>query len=135
MPPFSFKEHSFQFADANRSYSQGAGFTQADTLSDEVILASLSKILELNPDLKIELIGHTALNEKPFLGLERAQYVQKRLIENGIDEGRLLVENEEHNSPLLSDEVIMSLPSKIEKDAANERNRRVQVRVVNAKSE
>jgi hypothetical protein len=135
MPPFSFQEHSIVFADANRSYSQGARFTQADTLNDEVILASLAKILELNPELRIELVGHTALNENPVLGLDRAHYIKKRLVGNGIDENRLLVANEAHNAPLLSDEIIMSLPSKIEKDAANERNRRVEVRVVSSKAE
>ena len=135
MPPFSFQEHSFQFADANRSYSQDGGFTQADTLSDEIILASLAKILELNPALQIELVGHTALNEKPELGLERATYVKIKLAEKGIDQLRISTVNEEHNIPLLADHVIMSLPSKIEKDAANERNRRVEVRVVGAKKE
>jgi hypothetical protein len=135
MPPFSFQEHSIEFADANRSYSQGAGFTQADTLGDEVILASLAKILELNPELQIQLVGHTALNERTELGMERAQFIRSKLVEKGIDENRLSLLNEEHNTPLLSDEIIMSLPSKIEKDAANERNRRVEVRVASAKSE
>ncbi len=135
MPPFSFQEHSIEFADANRSYSQGSGFTQADTLGDEVILASLAKILELNPELQIQLVGHTALNERTALGMERAQFIRSKLVEKGIDENRLSLLNEEHNYPLLSDEIIMSLPSKIEKDAANERNRRVEVRVVSAKPE
>ncbi len=135
MPPFSFQEHSTTFANANRSYSQGSGFTDADTLSDAVILASLVKILELNPDLQIELVGHTAMNEDVRLGLERAAYVRTLLIEKNVDQARLSIVNEGHHLPLLSDEVIMALPSKIEKDAANERNRRVEVRVVETKAE
>ena len=57
------------------------------------------------------------------------------MAEKGIDQLRISTVNEEHNIPLLADHVIMSLPSKIEKDAANERNRRVEVRVVGAKKE
>lgn len=135
MPPFSFQEHSTTFANANRSYSQGSGFTTADTLSDAMILASLAKILELNPALHIELVGHTAMNEDVRLGLERAAYVRTLLIEKNVGQTRLFIVNEGHNLPLLSDEIIMALPSKIEKDAANERNRRVEVRVVETKAE
>lgn len=135
MPPFSFQEHSTTFANANRSYSQGSGFTTADTLSDTMILASLAKILELNPALHIELVGHTAMNEDVRLGLERAAYVRTLLIEKKVGQTRLSIVNEGHHLPWLSDEIIMALPSKIEKDAANERNRRVEVRVVETKTE
>ncbi|NQV53328.1 MAG: hypothetical protein HQ500_09100 [Flavobacteriales bacterium] len=130
LPPISFQEHSTGFADANRSYSNTGSYTQADTLSDEVILNSLAKIMELNPALVVQLTGHTALNEDPALGMQRAETVKQALVDRGVDAMRMQSENSAHNDPILSESVILSLPSKVERDVANQKNRRVEVSVV-----
>ena len=135
LPPITFKEHSLQFADANRTYTNTGSFTQADTLSYEVILNSLAMILEKNPLLIIELVGHAALNEKESLGLERAEIVRKKLVERGVDEDRMLTYNSGHDEPVLGQEVILSLPTALERDVANQRNRRVEVRVIGKKDD
>ncbi|MEQ9187252.1 MAG: hypothetical protein RLP15_05915 [Cryomorphaceae bacterium] len=130
LPPISFQEHSVLFADANRTYSNTGGFTQSDTLSDEVILNSLAKIMELNPGLTIELTGHTALNEVADLGMSRAMVVQNALIKRGVDGTRMHVENAAHQAPIFEEKVILSLPTKLEREVANQKNRRVEVSVV-----
>jgi outer membrane protein OmpA-like peptidoglycan-associated protein len=134
LPPFSFQEHSTAFANANRTYSQGESFTESDTLTDEVILATLAKILRDHEALIIELQGHTALNENPDLGLQRALLIQTLLIERGIDKARIQVANLANDQPLLSQEIILSLPTQTERAIANQKNRRVEVNVI-AKSQ
>ena len=130
LPSISFQEHSTAFADANRSYSNTGSYTQSDTLTDEVILRSLAKIMELNPTLVILLTGHTALNEDQALGMQRAETVKQALVDRGVDALRIQTENSAHNHPILSESVILSLPSKVERDVANQKNRRVAVSVV-----
>jgi outer membrane protein OmpA-like peptidoglycan-associated protein len=130
MPPFSFMEHSTVFADANRNYSNEGGFTQSDTLTDAIILSSLTKILATNPALVIQLTGHTAMNENAELGMQRAERIRTELVAAGIDAERLVVESRGHDEPILSQAVILSLPTEIEREIANQKNRRVTVSII-----
>ena len=118
-----------EFADANRKYTETGGFTQSDTLTDVVIINSLAKILEMNPELIIRLVGHTADNEDAMLGLERAQRVKIELIERGIAGDRMILENRGNEVPLIPAELIKGLPTELERDVALQRNRRVVVTV------
>lgn len=128
LPDITFKAHSTEFANANRTYNEDDQYT--DTLHDERIMETLLGILLENPELVIELRGHTAWNEDPALGLQRAELVTAYLQANGIDPGRLNPKNFAHVAPLISDEVIAALPSREEQEAANQKNRRVEINVV-----
>ena len=90
----------------------------------------LFKILRDNPELQVQIIGHTALNEKSRLGELRANLVYNRMVRLGIKKERMKTENFGHTSPILSDDVTLSLPTVVEKEAANQKNRRVEVKVV-----
>lgn len=133
LPEISFLEHSTEYANANRSYNNRDEFT--DTLKDEAILVQLAAILNKNIDLVIEISGHTAINEKSELGFERAMKVKQFLVENGIDSNRLQVVNVAHEKPIINDEILFSLPTKEEKEAANQKNRRVEIKVVGKREE
>ena len=133
LPDFSFKEHSIEFADANRSYNEFDQYT--DTLKDEAIVAQLVKILQKNDALLIEVHGHTAINEKDELGLKRANFIREELIKGGVDSARLTAVNKAHSEPIISDVVLLGLPSKEEKEAANQKNRRVEIKVTGKREE
>ncbi|MCO4807697.1 MAG: OmpA family protein [Flavobacteriales bacterium] len=133
MPDFSFLDQSLEFADANKSFSDIGQLT--DTLRDEYILSSLATILKDNNALHIELVGHTALNEDPGLGLKRANHIRSKLIAEGVDSSRIQTTGLGHTEPAIKDDVIFGLSSRVERDEANLRNRRVQVKVVAVKPE
>jgi len=130
LPPLSFQANSLTFANTNVVYQHDGGYTQSDTLSDEMILHALAGILSENGQLSIELVGHTAINEPSSLGEERALLIKKRLIEKGIDPGRLSTSNKGNEEPIIDQVVLLGLPTKEEKEAANAKNRRVEVKVV-----
>jgi outer membrane protein OmpA-like peptidoglycan-associated protein len=130
LPALSFQDKSLQFANSNQIYRQGSGGTESDTLNDQLIVQTLSKILLEHPELQVELAGHTAVNEPEELGLERAELVHKMLVERGVDDSRLSVMNHGHSQPIIPPDVIFSFITAEEKYAANAKNRRVEVRVV-----
>lgn len=128
MPAITFEAHSTNFANANRSYDDNNQYT--DTLSDLAIIQALVQILEENPDLIIALHGHVAMNEDTTLAVSRATAVKQRLTELGIDSGRIQIQGWGHRKPLIADDVIWSLTNAEEREAGNQRNRRVEVKVV-----
>ena len=132
LPDISFKIHTTEFANANRGYNEGNEYT--DTLKDEVILYKLAAILREHEDLNIELIGHTAINESANLGLDRAEVVRDFIIKLGTKADRITVTNKFHADPIISDRILLSLPSSEEKNAANQKNRRVEIKVSKAKA-
>lgn len=133
LPEISFQNQSVEYADANRSYNQANHYV--DTLRDEEILKQLVGILIKNSDLIIEISGHVAINEPTDLGLKRAEKVKQFLLENDIDTDRIVTRNEAHDRPIITDDILFSLPTKEEKEAANQKNRRVEIKVVGLKEE
>ena len=130
MPPFTFSHQSIEFADGNRSYTETGGFTKTDTLSDQLLLNTLIGILKANPELVILLQGHTAANEPNDLGEQRAHRIKEALMEEGIAANRLEVENRANQEPKIPQEVVDRLPTELEQEIAQQRNRRVEVKVV-----
>lgn len=128
LPNITFQENSTEFADANRKYNDNDQYT--DTLYDARIVKALADILQKNPELLIELGGHVDMNEDTSLGQQRAQLVYDMLMMEGVDESRMTMINYARDIPLIADDVVTSLPSAIERNAANQRNRRVEVKVV-----
>ncbi len=130
LPALSFQDKSIQFANSNQVYRQGNDGTESDSLNDQLIVQTLAKILLDHPQLQVELAGHTAMNEQESLGLERAQLVQKILIDRGVVAERLTVVNYGNSQPMIASDVIFSFITAEEKHAANAKNRRVEVRVI-----
>ena len=133
MPNLSFQEHSLDFANANRSFDENDQFI--DTLRDEAIIQSIAKILTENPALHIDLIGHVALNEDTLLGLQRAEKVKEMLVEKDISSERINAESLGHRIPIINDDIIFGLASREEREAGNQKNRRVEVKVAAVKQE
>jgi OOP family OmpA-OmpF porin len=76
------------------------------TLDDDsqVKLAKIARTMEKNPNLDIQIVGHTDNNGKPelnkWLGLIRARRVREQLVAQGISPKRLSVSSEGANSPV-----------------------------------
>ena len=82
-----------------------------------------------NPELVVRLVGHTNYDEESALGQKRAELVKDKLTERGVAEERLETSNAAFTMPLLSKEIIEELPTQLERQVANQRNRRVEVSV------
>jgi outer membrane protein OmpA-like peptidoglycan-associated protein len=97
-------------------------------------LDRLVYFLKSNPNLKIEIGGHTDSrgNSKENLTLseDRAQSVVQYLIENGIDAKRLMAKGYGSNKPKFSDQDIANMPTEAKKEAAHQANRRTDYRVL-----
>ena len=133
MPNISFEEHSLEFAHANRMYDEYGHFT--DTLRDDHIIGALVKILGDNPQLLIELAGHCAMNEDTTIAMLRAQSVFDQLAANGVEAERLTAKGYGRRRPIISDQVVFNLDSKEEREAANQKNRRVEIKVIGRSKE
>ena len=78
------------------------------TLDSQLGIQMLTEFLKRNPELKVELAGHTddvgnaQYNLK--LSAERAEVVRKALIDNGIDENRLTAKGYGATKPLASND-------------------------------
>ncbi len=133
LPHFSFAPNSIQFADANRGYNDKNQYT--DTIQDERILRALWQIMEKNSELIIEIVGHTAINEDTLLGQQRADTIRNYLLGQGVSSERVSALNRGYSEPIISEAVIESLPTAIEVEAAHQKNRRAEVKVVAVKEE
>lgn len=133
MPALTFLENSFEFADGNKSFSEKGQLT--DTLRDEHIVKALVKILNDNPKLNIELSGYCAGNEDSTIAQLRADHVRDLLVENGVDSSRITPVGYGFNNPVITNQMLLGLSSRTERDEANQRNRRVEVKVVAIKPE
>jgi outer membrane protein OmpA-like peptidoglycan-associated protein/tetratricopeptide (TPR) repeat protein len=97
----------------------------------------LDKVVELlnkNPKLKIEISSHTdsrgsdAYNLK--LSQERAQSCVDYLVSKGVDKNRLIAKGYGESKPLITDEEINKLPTEEEKEAAHQKNRRTEFKIL-----
>jgi outer membrane protein OmpA-like peptidoglycan-associated protein len=133
LPDISFQERSIEYANANRGYNDDNQYI--DTLQDEAIVRQLAAILIKNEAIVIQIIGHTAINESNDLGQSRAQKVYEALVAEGVDSARLSMVNAAHESPTISDDILFSQPTSEEKEAVNQKNRRVEIKVVGKREE
>jgi peptidoglycan-associated lipoprotein len=89
------------------------------------------QILIQNPDIIIEIQGHSDCTEKDYdkkLSQRRAQTCVDYLVSKGIPKERLVAKGYGDENPLfrLDCESISKLPTKVEKEKAHQMNRRVQ---------
>jgi outer membrane protein OmpA-like peptidoglycan-associated protein len=100
----------------------------------EAELQKLLKLMEQNPNLVIELSGHTdtqgaaAYNQQ--LSENRAHAVVDYLLAKGITSNRLIFKGYGKTTPLISDEEIAKMKTQKEKEAAHAQNRRTEIKIV-----
>jgi len=97
-------------------------------------LDKLVTILADNPEIKIELSSHTdsrqtaAYNDD--LSKRRAQSAVSYIVSEGIEQERLIARGYGESDLLMTDEEINKLPTEEEREAAHQRNRRTEFKVI-----
>ena len=99
-----------------------------------VELDKLVAILEDNPEIIIELSSHTDSRQTADYNMDlsnrRAQSATTYIIEAGIDPERITAKGYGESQLLISDEEINRLPSLEEREAAHQRNRRTEFKIL-----
>lgn len=97
-------------------------------------LEKVRHLLEGNPDLRIEISGHTDTQGAAAFNFQlsenRARSVVDYLVGAGISPDRLIYKGYGETKPVISDEVIRSLPTRKEQDDAHGQNRRTEFKVL-----
>lgn len=97
-------------------------------------LDRLTKLLQDNPTIRIEISGHTdsrgsaAYNKE--LSHNRSKSVVDYLVKNGIDPGRLEYKGYGKEQPIITDEEIGKLNSEKAKEDAHQENRRTEFKIL-----
>ncbi len=94
------------------------------------ILDKIVEMLKLNENISIEINSHTDSRENARLSQARAQSCIDYLITKGIDKSRLIPNGYGKTKPLVTDAEIDKLPTKEEKEAEHQKNRRTAFRVI-----
>jgi outer membrane protein OmpA-like peptidoglycan-associated protein len=109
------------FFDLNKTELRSVSFVELNKLRD---------LLVKNTTLRIEIGGHTDTRgdatENQTLSDGRANSVRNYLIQQGIDETRLLAKGYGESQPKVSDEQIAKLTSPKEIEKAHQSNRRTE---------
>lgn len=97
-------------------------------------LTGLVKTLNQNPNLVIELGSHTDTRgdnkSNEILAQKRAQSVVDYLVSKGIAGDRMVAKGYGESRPLISDKEIAAMASEEEKEAAHQKNRRSEFKVL-----
>ena len=97
-------------------------------------LDKLVQILKDNPDIKIELSSHTDSRQTAEYNLDlskrRAQSAVNYIVSKGIDPSRIIARGYGESQLLISDEEIAKLPTEEAREAAHQKNRRTEFRVL-----
>ena len=84
----------------------------------------LSDILKVNPEIHIQIIGHTCniadYDINMVVGLERAKYVKSRLVELGVRSSQMEIESKGFQEPLF-------VNTRVENRS---KNRRVELKII-----
>jgi outer membrane protein OmpA-like peptidoglycan-associated protein len=115
----------------NIYYDLDEDYIRADAA---VELDKLVAILEDNPEIKIELSSHTDSRQTADYNMDlsnrRAQSATTYIIEAGIDPERITAKGYGESQLLISDEEINRLPNVEEQEAAHQRNRRTEFKIL-----
>ncbi len=115
----------------NIYYDLDEDYIRADAA---VELDKLVAILEDNPEIKIELSSHTDSRQTADYNMDlsnrRAQSATQYIIEAGIDPERITAKGYGESQLLISDEEINRLPTIEEQEAAHQRNRRTEFKIL-----
>jgi len=115
----------------NIYYDLDEDYIRADAALE---LDKLGAILEDNPEIKIELSSHTDSRQTADYNMDlsnrRAQSATAYIIEAGIDQERITAKGYGESQLLLTDEEINRLLSIEEREAAHQRNRRTEFKIL-----
>ena len=115
----------------NIYYDLDEDYIRADAALE---LDKLVAILEDNPEIKIELSSHTDSRQTADYNMDlsnrRAQSATAYIIEAGIDQERITAKGYGESQLLLTDEEINRLLSIEEREAAHQRNRRTEFKIL-----
>jgi len=115
----------------NIYYDLDEDYIRADAALE---LDKLVAILEDNPEIKIELSSHTDSRQTADYNMDlsnrRARSATAYIIEAGIDPERIIAKGYGESQLLLPDEEINRLPSIEEREAAHQRNRRTEFKIL-----
>mgnify|MGYP003635531052 CR=1 FL=1 len=105
-----------------------------DSVNSKDSLDFLYQTLIDNPTLVVELMSHTDARgtdkNNQILSQKRAQSCVDYLESKGIPAGRMIAKGYGETMPVIAEDVINSLPTKEEKEAAHQKNRRTTFRVI-----
>lgn len=105
-----------------------------DQVNSEDSLDFLYNTLIENPTLVIELMAHTDTrgnaDKNQVLSQKRAQSCVDYLVSKGIPAERMEAKGYGESTPIIDDATINALPTKEEKEAAHQKNRRTEFRVL-----
>ncbi|MCI5056597.1 MAG: OmpA family protein [Flavobacteriales bacterium] len=103
-------------------------------INSEDSLEFLYDIMLLNPAIKIELLAHTDTKGGVAYNLDlsqrRAESCIEYLADKGIPKSRMVAKGMGESFPRISDKEILSMSTEEERDAAHQKNRRVEFRVI-----
>jgi peptidoglycan-associated lipoprotein len=105
-----------------------------DSVNSKDSLDYLYQLLVDNPNIVIELMAHTDTRGSDAanmtLSQKRAESCVEYLASKGISRDRMVAKGYGESEPVISDEVINSLQTNLEKEAAHQKNRRTTFRVL-----
>lgn len=110
------------FFDLNKSTLRKESFVELD---------KLVSLLKENPEIKIEISGHTDSrgNNNQVLSEDRAKSVYDYVVSKGISAERLSHKGYGSSKPVYSDEQINNMSTEKEKEAAHQANRRTEYKI------
>ena len=97
-------------------------------------LGKVIKLLNNNPNLRLELSAHTdsrgsdSYNER--LSQKRAQSCVDYLIGKGIDKSRLIAKGYGEKKPIVTEAEIDKMPREVQKEEAHQKNRRTEFKII-----
>lgn len=129
----SIKQDEIEFPEVR--YDLGEWELQVnDSVNSKDSLDYLYQVLVDNPNIVVELMAHTdtrgSAASNQTLSQKRAQSCVDYLISKGIAAERMEAKGYGENEPRISDAEIAKLPTKEEKEAAHQKNRRTTFRVI-----
>ena len=113
------------FFDLNKSTLRKESFIELDKLVD---------FLKENPEIKIEIGGHTDsqgdATKNKQLSISRAKSVYEYVVKNGVEASRLTYVGYGPSKPIYSDENIAEISDSKEKGNAHQANRRTEYKII-----
>ena len=111
-PCIGFKKNSIEFTNC---YSDNS----------DTSLFCIRNILKAYPEYVIKISVHSwNENEIKNLSIKRGQYIIDKLHKLGADTNRVIIKIQEDHMPIISSAVIKKAPTKAEKEALDQKNRR-----------
>ncbi len=96
-------------------------------VSSDSIISVVKKIIEQDPKMKVEIIGHCDNNEGDIknLSLKRANFIKEQLVKNGISASKISVKGIGISQPVIDIAIINLEKDQTKKEELMQKNRRV----------